>query len=186
MGRMLMYPDAGDDQGNDLQVGQFPQISMQPHADQMRMWASLFAAETGLPVGSLGIVQDNPSSAEAIFAAKEDLVIEAEGCAAAFGPAWRRALLTGVQLRDGWAAPPAGLSKLAVRWRDPSTPSRAQATDAVMKQIAAGVLPADSDVAMEQLGYSQTDIERVRAHRAASVDPFAAMAGAMTRQTVQE
>ena len=38
MGRMLMYPDAGDDQGNDLQVGQFPQISMQPHADQMRMW----------------------------------------------------------------------------------------------------------------------------------------------------
>ena len=55
MGRMLMYPDAGDDQGNDLQVGQFPQISMQPHADQMRMWASLFAAETGLPVGSLGM-----------------------------------------------------------------------------------------------------------------------------------
>lgn len=183
-GRMLMYPDAADDQGNNLQIGQFPQVSMQPHADQMRMWAGLFAAETGLPVSALGVVSDSQAtSADAIFAAKEELVIEAEKAADAFGPAWRRALLTGVQLRDGLRTPPRELSGLAVRWHDASTPSRAQATDAVIKQIQVGVLPPDSDVAMEQLGYSASDIERIKAHRlAAGPTGLAGLIGAVTRQ----
>lgn len=182
-GRMLMYPDAADETGSEIKIGQFPQVSMQPHSDQMRMWAEMFAAETQLPVGALGIVQDNPSSAEAIFASKEDLIIEAERTATAFGAAWRRALLTGVQLVEGLRQAPPELAGLAIRWHDPSTPSRAQSTDAVMKQIQAGVLPADSDVALEQLGYSETDIGRIRAHRAAASDPLAMLAGAVTRQT---
>ena len=182
-GRMLMFPDAADADGNSLQIGQFPQVSMQPHTEQMRMWASMFAAETGLPVGSLGIVQDNPSSAEAIFAAKEDLVIEAEKVTAAFGPAWCRSLVTGVQLRDGLSSAPRELAGLAARWYDASTPSRAQAADAVMKEISAGVLPADSDVAMERLGYSSSDIERVKAHRlVAGPQGLAGLIGAVTRQ----
>lgn len=182
-GRMLLYPDASDSSGSDLKIGQFPQISMQPHSDQMRMWAGLLAAETGLPVSALGVVSDSQAtSAEAIFAAKEDLIIEAERVAAAFGAAWRRALLTGVQIAENLTAVPAELNGLAVRWHDPSTPSRAQATDAVMKQIQVGAIPADSDVALEQLGYSATDVERIKAHRAQSSDPLAMLAGAVTRQ----
>lgn len=185
-GRMLMYPDATDATGGELKIGQFPQISMQPHSDQMRMWAGMFAAETGLPVSALGVVSDSQAtSAEAIFAAKEDLIIEAERAAAAFGAAWRRALLTGVQIAENLTAVPAELTGLAVRWHDPSTPSRAQATDAVMKQIQAGVLPADSDVALEQLGYTATDVERIKAHRAATGDPLTMLAGAVQRQTSQ-
>lgn len=118
--RMLMYPDAVDEMGREIKIGQFPQVSMQPHSDQMRMWAEMFAAETQLPVGALGIVQDNPSSAEAIFASKEDLIIEAERTATAFGAAWRRALLTGVQLVEGLRQAPPELAGLAIRWHDPS------------------------------------------------------------------
>jgi hypothetical protein len=92
-------------------------------------------------------------------------------------------LLTGVQLVEGLRQAPPELAGLAIRWHDPSTPSRAQSTDAVMKQIQAGVLPADSDVALEQLGYSETDIGRIRAHRAQSSDPLALLAGAVSRQT---
>ena len=183
MGRILTYPEATTPDGADIKIGQFPQVSMQPHADQFRMWAALFAGETSLPLSSLGIVQDNPSSAEAIFAAKEDLVIEAEGCTQDFSSAWTRTLATAVQWRDNLAEPPAELKKLTPVWRDPSTPSRAQAADAVIKEISAGVLPADSDVALERLGYDPATITRIKEHRANSAPTgIDALAQAMARQ----
>src|SRR5690606_9676835 len=75
LGRMLAI--SRDEDGNMPQVGQFAQMSMQPHNEHLRSIAARFCAETSLPLSSIGIVQDNPSSAEAIYAAKEDLVIEA-------------------------------------------------------------------------------------------------------------
>lgn len=163
MGRILAIGNNEDDETPT--VGQFPQISMQPHSEHLRMWATLFAGETGLPISSLGVVQDNPSSAEAIYAAKEDLVIEAENCADFFSPALLRSVVSGVQMRDNLAVVPDELQRLGTRFRDPSTPSRAAATDAVMKQIQAGVLPPESDVALEALGYDETTIARVQADR---------------------
>ena len=169
MGRILAIPHAVDpDSGEPLEmpkVGQFPQVSMQPHTDHLHMWATLMSGETGLPLPTLGVVQDNPSSAEAIYAAKEDLVLEAEGAADGFAPAFVRAMVTAVQIRDNLPTAPPELRGLGVRWRDPSTPSRAAATDAVMKQIQMGVIPADSEVALEALGYDDTTIARVMADR---------------------
>jgi len=169
MGRILSIPNAVDSEtGEPLEmpkVGQFPQVAMTPHAEHLRMWATMFAGETGLSLSSLGVVQDNPSSAEAIYAAKEDLILEAEGCADGFAPAFIRTMLTGVQMRDNLAAIPDDLKRLGVRWRDPSTPSRAAATDAVMKQVSAGIIPAESDVALEALGFDDTTIARIQADR---------------------
>ena len=180
MGRVLAVP--ADDEDSKPEVGQFPQISMQPHGDQMRMWAQLFAAETSLPVSALGVVQDNPASAEAIYAAKEDLIIEAEMCADSFGATWCRVAALAAQMSAGAAEPLPGLDGLDVRWRDPSTPSRAAATDAVMKQVAAGVVPADSDVALEQVGYDEATIARIAEHRRASgPSGVARLADALTR-----
>ena len=50
---------------------------MQQSVDMMRQLATRFAGETNISVSQLGIVSDNPSSAEAIYAANEPLVIEA-------------------------------------------------------------------------------------------------------------
>ena len=36
---------------------------MTPHTEQLRMFAALFAGETGLTLDDLGFVTDNPSSA---------------------------------------------------------------------------------------------------------------------------
>lgn len=163
MGRVWGIPR--DEDGELPEIGQFPQISMQPHVEHLRMWATLFAGETSLPVSSLGVVQDNPSSAEAIYAAKEELVIEAEYAIDVFDDAWCRSILTGIQLRDGLDEIPAELTKLAGRWRDPSTPSRAAASDAVTKEVGAGILPPDSEVAYERLGYDQTTIDRLVSER---------------------
>lgn len=163
IGRMLAI---GRDE-NDLvpEVGQFPQMTMQPHTDQLRAWATMFAGEMDLPVSSMGIVQDNPASAEAIYAAKEELVTEAEASNLVFGAAWRRSALNGWQLREKADTVPAEIQRLRAKFRDPATPSRSSAADAVVKMVGAGVLPADSEVTYEQLGYDETTIARLVADK---------------------
>lgn len=154
-----------DEDGNVPEVGQFPQTSMQPHVDHLRMLATLFAGETSLPLSSLGIVQDNPSSAEAIHASKEELITEAEWAADTLGAGWRRVMLLALMLRDGLTEVPAEWLRLEMRWRDPATPSKAAIADAVTKQVQAGILPADSAVTLEQLGYDETTVARLEADR---------------------
>jgi len=154
-----------DEEGNVPTVGQFPQTSMQPHVDQLRMLATLFAGETSLPLSSLGIVQDNPASAEAIHAIKEELITEAEWAADTLGAGWRRTILTALQLRDGLTEIPRGWQRLEMRWRDPSTPSKASVADAVTKQVAQNILLPDSAVTYEQLGYDETTVARLLAEQ---------------------
>lgn len=169
VGRMLaLDPPSEDDEQDPAfkpEVGQFPQISMQPHAEQLRMWATLFAGETSIPVGSLGVVQDNPSSADAIDAAKADIVLEAEFADSVFGVGWCRAMRNAVQLRDDLDEQPQELRRLRAKWRDPATPSKSQAADAMSKQIAAMPWIGETEVALEYLGYDRTTIERMLAEK---------------------
>ncbi|AYG02376.1 phage portal protein [Gryllotalpicola protaetiae] len=154
-----------DEDGELPQVGQFPQQTMDPHLRHLTGLSEMFAAEMNLPVGSLGVVQDNPASAEAIYAAKEELVIEAQGANRAFGTGLVDAALDAVMLRDGLSEPTAEMRQLRAKFRNPATPSIASATDAVIKQIGAMPWFADSDVALEQMGYDETTVERLRADR---------------------
>ena len=62
-----------DDDGDHPIIGQFQQQSMTPHMDQLRMFAALFAGETGMTMDDLGFVSQNPSSSEAIKASHETL-----------------------------------------------------------------------------------------------------------------
>ena len=64
-------------QGVMPQFGQLPQPSMQQSSDMMRMLAARFSGATNIPISQLGIIHDQPASAEAIYAANEPLVIEA-------------------------------------------------------------------------------------------------------------
>jgi hypothetical protein len=50
MGRFLTLTK--DEDGDTPQVGQFPQATMQPHFDMLRLLATQFAGETGVPVSS--------------------------------------------------------------------------------------------------------------------------------------
>lgn len=167
MGRMLSIP-RDEEFGEVPTVGQFPQISMQPHSDHLNMWVRLFSAETGIPADQLGIYADNAVSAESRYAAWQSLIIEAEAVGENMGPAWTASVVSAIQMRDNLRTPPAELDRLAVRWRDPSTPSRSSAVDAVVKEIQVDLLPADSEVALERAGYSEVDIQRIIADRARS------------------
>ena len=50
-----------DEDGDNPVLGQFQQQSMTPYWEQLKMFAALFAGETGLTLDDLGFASDNPS-----------------------------------------------------------------------------------------------------------------------------
>ena len=67
-----------DGNGELPKFGQLTQASMQQYVDFMRSLAARFSGETNVPISQLGVVHDNPASAEAIYAASEPLIIECQ------------------------------------------------------------------------------------------------------------
>ncbi len=91
-----------DEEGHHPVVGQFGQASVQPHIEQLRMFACEFAGETGLTLDDLGFPQNNPSSAEAIKAAHENLRATARKAQRTFGAGLLNAGYVAVCLRDNY------------------------------------------------------------------------------------
>lgn len=89
-----------DEDGDKPTLGQFSQQSMSPHIEQLRMFASLFAGETGLTLDDLGFPSENPSSAEAIKAAHENLRLAARKAQRCFGTGFLNAGYLAACVRD--------------------------------------------------------------------------------------
>lgn len=89
-----------DEDGDKPTVGQFSQQSMAPHSEQLRMFAGLFAGETGLTLDDLGFASQNPSSAEAIKASHESLRLTARKGQRDFGTALKNAGFVAACVRD--------------------------------------------------------------------------------------
>ena len=91
-----------DEDGDRPTIGQFQQQSMTPYNDQLKMFASVFAGETGLTTDDLGFVSDNPSSAEAIKAAHETLRLSVKKAQHTFGAGLLNAGMLAACIRDGF------------------------------------------------------------------------------------
>ena len=156
-----------DEDGDIPQYGQLAQGSMQPHIDYMRTLAARFSGETNVPVSSLGVIHDNPSSAEAIYAAKEDLVVDAQNLNADNGEALRNVALMALAIEDGtdFAAAQAAGYGVQAKFRNPAMPSVVSQADAMVKMIGALPWLAESDVALEEFGFSDEQIQRLRSDR---------------------
>lgn len=89
-----------DEDGDFPTLGQFTQQSMQPHLEQLKMFAAMFAGETGLTMDDLGFATENPSSAEAIKAAHENLRLAARKAQRTFGSGFLNVGYLGACLRD--------------------------------------------------------------------------------------
>lgn len=89
-----------DDDGDRPTLGQFTQQSMTPHTDQLKMFAALFAGETGLTLDDLGFATENPSSAEAIKSSHENLRMSARKAQRNFGSGFLNVGLLAASLRD--------------------------------------------------------------------------------------
>ena len=89
-----------DAEGDKPTVGQFQQQSMTPHLEQLKMFASLFAGETGLTLEDLGFASGNPASSEAIKAAHENLRLQARAAQKSFGSGFLNAGYLAACVRD--------------------------------------------------------------------------------------
>ena len=89
-----------DYDGDTPTVGAFTQQAMDPHITQLRTFASLFAGETGLTLDDLGFATENPSSAEAIKAAHENLRLAARKAQRDFGTGFLNAGYLALCVKD--------------------------------------------------------------------------------------
>lgn len=154
-----------NEEGDNPTVGQFPQMTMQPHMDMVRSDAALFAGETGIPVNSLGIIHDNPASEAAMQTAYLPLVKTAERAAVPFGLGWVDVMQMAVQVRDGLSVVPDELRGMRAKFRNPATSTRTEAANAAQLFVQTFPWASDSDVTLEMFGIDQVDIDRLKTDR---------------------
>jgi len=160
-----------DEDGNLPTYGQLSQGSMQPHTDYMRALAARFSGETNIPISTLGVIHDQPASAEAIYAANEALVIDCED----LNDGNRDSLvsLASMAIAAALDTPLADLPDeyldFTANFRNPAMPSVVSQTDAMTKLAA--VVPgfAGTDVFWEQVGFPEDMRRKVEAETAANM-----------------
>lgn len=163
IGRMLAV---GRDENGDIPtVGQFSQQSFEPHFAQIRQLASLVSSEFNMTPRSFGIVQDNPESADAIIEAKEDLVLDAKEFTDTVAPAWKRLMVGALRIQDDSPAAREVYRQIRPHFRNPALPSVVSASDAITKQVSAFPWLAETDEALEMLGYDRQQIDAMQAQR---------------------
>lgn len=114
MSAMLSF--TRDDDGNSPTLGQFQQQSMQPHLEQLKGFASMFAGETGLTMDDLGFNTQNPSAAEAIKASHETLRLMAGKAQRCFGSCFVNAGYIAACVRDNFAYRRSEVYKTTAEW----------------------------------------------------------------------
>ena len=104
------------EEGSKPTFGQFTQQSQEPHLAQLRMFASIFAGETGMTLDDMGFPSDNPSSEEAIKAAHETLRRKGRRAQATFGVGLKNAGYLAACLRDNYPYKRKALSLVKPIW----------------------------------------------------------------------
>lgn len=158
-----------DRKGKTPELQQLPSNSPQALISLIEADAKMFAGSTGVPLNSLGIVQDNPSSAEAIAEARKDLSDEAESLISErLIPALRDVALMVMCVESNRTMDQLEDTQLSVmpRFMPPSMPSLSARTDAAMKIASTDDGFAGTDVFYEMVGLDQPTIARLRSEKA--------------------
>lgn len=150
--------------GDVPEYGQLAQMSMQPYDDYLQTLAKRFSGETSIPVSSLGITFDNPSSAESLYALENDLIVESELLNANNGYALRQvALMILCQLHGTDFS---GLTEedLSIKadFENPQRPSMAARADYAIKIASAVPEYAQTDDFWRELGFDESRISSLR------------------------
>lgn len=151
-----------DEDGNVPSIQQLQQATMTPHSDYLRTVAMAFSGETGIPPASLGVIHDNPSSAEAIRAAEHDLLIDVTyQNKFVLKNAVEEIARMAVMVRDGLTEPPAESWKLSAKFVDPEFRSLSATADGITKIAAAFPDLASNDVLLEQI-FDEDQMHRIQ------------------------
>lgn len=125
-----------DDDGDHPVVGQFQTAAQTPHSEQLRIFAGLFAGETGLTLDDLGFPSANPSSSEAIRAAHESLRLTARRAQRTLGVGLLNAGYLAACVRDDYPYERRQLAGTTLMWApifEPDITALSGIGDAVQK-----------------------------------------------------
>ena len=149
--------------GTIPQFGQLPQPSMEPMTAHFRNLCAKMSAATGIHVSQFGVVHDQPSSAEAIYAENEPLIQDVK--------AWNGEVgYTLVDVATACIATELGTTfdeidergyNILPRFDDPTLPTQAQATDSVIKIASVEPTFSKTRTFWHQLGYNEEQTNTV-------------------------
>jgi hypothetical protein len=144
-------------------AGQFNPPGMNDHIVYMRSLAAQFAGETGLPISALGVVSDNPSSAEAISEARTELVKDAERLNRANGAHLLNVARLVVATSRGLTFAEAAelMQGTSTRFKPADMPSRAVIADATLKEVQAIPQLAETKSVLSLLGHPDDEVEAI-------------------------
>jgi hypothetical protein len=154
MKKLLLIPNADGAKPFD-----FPAASLANFHDSISSLARLVASIAGLPPDYMGLSTENPPSAESRLAGEIRLVKRAERKQRAFGGSYEQVMRLVDRFKTGDWDPK--LKQLETRWRDASTPTVAQSSDAAVKKRQAGII--SNRQAQMDLGYTDATIRRMTA-----------------------
>jgi len=184
LARLKGIPDDLDQPDPKLaraEIKQFPAASPEPHLKALNAYAKLFARESSLPDADVAISDTaNATSAEAYEQSREGLIAEAEGAMDDWSLPTSRAVARGLAIQDGAESVPDSFWSIKPKIRDPRFLSRSAAADAGSKVVGSVPWLAETEVGLELLGLSQSQIERAWAdkRRAETVQARREMAAA--------
>lgn len=161
-----IWATAKNKKDDGVEVGQFPEASLENFHSTINQLARLVASLAGLPPHFMGLATDNPPSADAIRSSEIRLVKRAERRQRAWGGSYEQVMRLVLRIRDGKWDPRA--HSLETVWRDPSTPTMAQKADAMVKLTAAGIVPIE--MSWNVLGFTQVQQEQMRQMQADALD----------------
>lgn len=152
------------DAGSNPSYVQLNPPGMQDHILYMRQLAAQFAGETRLPLSSLGVISDNPSSAEAIYAAKEGLIIEAENMNRTNSRSMENVarLVMATAKNVAYDSLPDELSRVRAHWQRPDRQSVATMVDAMVKLSSAIEGFGHTKEALRMAGFDEGEVERIQ------------------------
>lgn len=134
-----------------------------PLIDMLKMYSQLLSTEVGMPPSMFGFVTENPPSGDSQRMYESDIVLTARTDNKTDGVGWSRSLRKAL-LADG--VPLEKLpSEVRIVWTDPATFMPAATTDAAVKKVQVGMVPAESDVILEEVGYDRGQVERIQQDR---------------------
>lgn len=121
-------------EGQIPQFGQLTQPSMQPMTEHFANLCKRMSAATGIHVGQFGIMSDNPSSAEAIYAENEPLILKCKSFIKEAKAALTRVATAAIATERGTTYEEAQDScDVSVHFLNLAMPTLAQQTDSSIK-----------------------------------------------------
>lgn len=149
-----------DDEGNVPEIKQMTAYDPSVFTRLLDWYASAAAGEVAATPQDMGLyTQGNPASAEAVQAYESRRDRRAVNMQQQFGPPLIKVAQYVMRFANGGDLP-ADYRRLDGDWSPVTQPIPGITSDAVTKEIAAGAIPATSDVTLKKLGYSA--VERLR------------------------